>query len=468
MRQAVIVDGKRTPFLKAGSMPDLTALKLGIAPIKSLKILYPGLEKKIDCVVGANIGNQLLPPDGSNIARIIAIEAGIPKHVDARTLNINCGSGLEAVIDAAMRVEVGLAKCVLVIAVEVMSDYTAAYGRPQRQKFAELASVARAKKPMWKKAPALATKAANGRMRKHDPQWLIKLGLTDPMCGLGMDKSADKLAHEFKISRQELDLFALESQRRALAAQQSGKFDAEICPMSFHCSDVPEFAMGKITKDNGMDTFVRAGGTLESLAKLRPLNPGGTTTAGNSSQISDGAVALIVADEEFARSQGWPILARVGSERSAVAGCDTDVMGLGPVAAIKKLFAKKPHERFKRLTAEQREAGPDMRDRHNRSRFVSTNKYFPDLFDVEFVKDINLDTFGVIETNEAFASVVLAQSRLLESEGYGPLPWERTNMNGGAIALGHPVGASGARLALSTAIELKARNEKYALVTLCV
>ncbi len=412
MRNVVIVDGVRTAFFRAGSVPDLNARKLGVVPVKELARRYPGLEKLIDCVVGANIGNQLLPPDGSNIARLIALDAGIPQHVDARTININCGSGLEAIIDAAMRVEVGLAQCVLVIGVEVMSDYTAAYGRKQRDEFGKLLAISKKKSPMVFKGPRLIAQKAKTRFMAHEPEWLIKVGLTDPYCGLGMDKIADKLASEFQISRKELDLFALESQRRAYKAQKSGRLAEEI--VSFQGLD----------QDNG----VREGQMIEHLARLRPLNPGGTTTPGNSSQVSDGAVALIVADKEFVKAQGWPRLAGVSSELSAAAGCDPTVMGLGPVAAIRKLFSK--------------------------------------MHAMDQAWDLN--AFGVIETNEAFASVVLAQSRLLEKEGYGPLPWDRTNINGGAIAIGHPVGASGARLALTAAIELKRQKKELAIVTLCV
>lgn len=410
MRKVVIADGVRTAFFKAGSVPDLNARMLGVAPVRELINRHPDLNRLIDCVVGANVGNQLLPPDGSNVTRLIALDAGIPYHVDARTLNINCGSGLEAIIDATIRVEVGLAKCVLVICVEVMSDYTAVYGREQRRKFAELGALSRARAPMWKKGAQLATKAAGVRMMKHDPQWLIKLGLTDPYCRLGMDKIGDKLAKEFQISRKELDLFALESQRRAYKAQRSGRLGEEI--VSFHGLD----------QDNG----IREGQMMEHLIKLRPLNPGGTATPGNASQVSDGAVALIVADAEFAAAQGWSPIAKVSSENSAVAGCDPSMMGLGPNEAVKKLFSKK---------------GGGYWD---------------------------LKNFGVIETNEAFASVPLAQSRLFEKYGFGPLPWERVNINGGAIAIGHPVGASGGRLALTAALELHHQDANLALVTLCV
>ncbi len=416
LKRAVLVDGLRTPFLNAAkSIPGLTALRLGTVPVNGLLTKYYHMRDAIDSVVGANVGNQLLPPDGSNITRIIAMEAGIPKEVDARTININCGSGLEAIIDATMRIEVGLARCVLVSAVEVMSDYTAVYKRRERQRFADLNALARSKTPMWRKGVPLAIKALRTSRMEHDPQWLIQSGLTDPMCGLGMDKIADNLAKQFNISRKECDLFALQSQQKAAAAQKSGRLSKEVIPVELERE-------GRSEKfDNG----VRAGQTVELLAKLRPLNVDGTTTPGNSSQISDGAVALIVADEEFAHQQGWPCLARVRSEYSAVAGCAPSEMGLGPVAAIKKLFRNLPRWTF--------------------------------------------DNLDLIETNEAFASVVLAQSRVLGNlVGFGEFPWERTNINGGAIALGHPVGASGARLALTAAMELQEQKLDIALVTACI
>lgn len=405
--QAVIVDGVRTPFLKVGTVPDLNAVKLGVVPIQELMRRYPGLEKTVDAVVGANIGNQLLPPDGSNITRIVALHAGIPQEVDARTININCGSGLEAVSDAVMRVELGLARCVLVTAVEVMSDYTAAYGRRERERFAKTAALARAKSSILKKGPALAVAAAKLRFMAHDPQWLIRLGLTDPFCGLGMDKISDSLASEWKLTREEVDLYAQMSQRRAEAARKSGRLAKEI--VSF----------GGLNDDNG----IRDGQTLGQLAKLRPLNATGVTTAGNASQVTDGAAAILVVDKGLAKEKGWPMLAEVDAFGTTAAGCDPKKMGLGPVNAIRKLLKR---------------------------------------------YDWKLDRFDIVETNEAFASVVLAQSRLLKEFGEGEFNWERTNINGGAIALGHPISASGARLALTCAKELNLGNGRLGLVTACV
>ncbi|TSC83342.1 MAG: acetyl-CoA acyltransferase [Parcubacteria group bacterium Gr01-1014_19] len=422
MNTAVIVDGLRTPFVKAGAVGAEPAGYLALGPVMALLARYPDLRNKIDCVIGANIGNQALPPDGSNLARLIALQAGIPETVPAWTVNINCASGLHAVLDAIKHVELGQFKCVLVVAAESMSDYTAVYSREQRQKFSNILTASK-KKSLWKKIPSQLWALAKTKIMPHDPQWMLKLGLTDPFCGLGMDKISDQLAKDWKISRTELDLYAQESHTRASDAQAAGKFDEEIA--------VPEGWDKNDFRDNG----IRQGQTLEQLAKLRPLNPGGVTTAGNSSIVSDGAVALIIADLEFvmAKDQDWPVLAMMDSTKSAVAGCTPSKMGLGPVNAIAKLCQK---------------------------------------------NGWGLNQFDLIETNEAFASVVLAQSKAMASPEYcatlglakplGPLPWNKTNVNGGAIAIGHPISASGARLVLTCAKEMNRREGGFSLVTLCV
>ncbi|MEK7653836.1 MAG: thiolase family protein [Patescibacteria group bacterium] len=421
MANAVIVDGLRTPFTKAGTFPGLTAGSLALEPVMELLIRYPDLRNKIDCVIGANIGNQALPPDGSNLARLIALQAELPETIPAWTVNINCASGLHAVLDAVKQIELGQFKCVLVVAAEVMSDYTAVYGREQRQKFADLLAASKSKKSLWKKIPAQLLALLKTKIMPHDPQWMIKLGLTDPFCGLGMDKISDQMAMDWKISRTELDLYAQESHARASTAQVAGRFDEEI--------SVPEGWDKKDFRDNG----IHHDQLLAQLAKLKTMNPGGVTTAGNSSQISDGAVAIIVADLKFAMEQDWPVLALMDSKKSAVAGCTPSKMGLGPVNAIAKLCQK---------------------------------------------NSLELNQFDLIETNEAFASVVLAQSKAMASPEYcamlglakplGALPWDRTNVNGGAIALGHPISASGARLVLTCAKEMDRRKVDFGLVTLCV
>ncbi len=415
MARAVILDGLRTPFLNATkSIAGLTARALGVKPVDALLVKKPELRQAIDCVVGANVGNQLLPPDGSNIARLIALDAGIPKEVSARTININCGSGLEAMIDAVMRVECGLAKCVLVTGVEVMSDYTAFYTRRQRPLLQKKKYLPRVRMPKWQKVPAQLAVNTKVACMSHDPLWMIETGLTDPYCQLGMDKIGDALAGKYEIDRKELDLFALLSQRKAAAAKNSGRLNKEIT-----------WFVGKNTETFTFDNGIRENADMNGLAKLRPLNPGGTVTPGNASQISDGAAALIVANRDWVNSMGWRPLAAVRSENTIAVGCEPSEMGLGPAYAIARLLRPAPYYK--------------------------------------------LNDFGLIETNEAFASVPIAQSRELDKLGFGEFNWERVNPNGGAIAIGHPVGASGVRLALTAAMEIALRGDlERALVTLCI
>ncbi len=412
---AVIVDGLRTPFLKAGTIPNLNATELALVPIRELLHRHPKLVGTIDHVVCANVGNQLLPPDGSNLGRLIGLRAGIGQWVSAETININCGSGLQAVRHAARYVQTGEARCVLVVGIEVMSDYTAVYSRNQRAKFAKLLATARARMPAWKKLPKLAAERAAIGCMPHKPEWLIKLGLTDPYSEMGMDEISDAIAGDWKISREELDLYAQESHRLAFQAREKLK----------------EEMVGCFGLDH--DTGVRENQTLGQLSKLKPLHEGGVTTPGNSSQITDGAVALIVASNEVVQQNAWPTLATMKSEWSTAAGCEPSRMGLGPVAAIEKLLHR---------------------------------------------NDLRLSDFNLIETNEAFASVVIAQSRALSSKEYcagfglgrsiGDLAFDITNVNGGAIAKGHPIGATGVGLVLTCAKELKRRDQRYGLVTLCV
>ena len=417
MNKAVILDGMRTPFLNATkSIAGLTARALGVKPVDALLVKKPELRKAIDCVVGANVGNQLLPPDGSNIARLIALDAGIPNEVSARTININCGSGLEAMIDAVMRVECGLANCVLVTGVEVMSDYTAFYNRKQRPLLQKKKYLPRVRMPKWQKMPAQLAVSTKVACMSHDPLWMIETGLTDPYCQLGMDKIGDALAQKYGIDRKELDLFALLSQRKAAAAKNSGRLNKEITWYVSKNADPATF-------DNG----IREDANMNGLAKLRPLNPGGTVTPGNASQISDGAAALIVANKGWVSSMGWQPMAAVHSVNTVALGCEPSEMGLGPAFAIARLLNRDGKPYYK------------------------------------------LNDFGLIETNEAFASVPIAQSRQLEKLGFGEFDWSRVNPNGGAIAIGHPVGASGVRLALTAAMELSLRGDlERALVTLCV
>lgn len=423
MKTAVLVDGTRTPLLKAGTVPGLTAVELGSAAVRGLQARLPlPFSDLAEEAVGANIGNQVLAPDGSNVTRLITLNVGLPLGITARTVNINCASGLHAALDAAKDIELGLVKGALVIGVEVMSDYIAVYRREQREAFAALAMAGRSKDPAVKKMVNQLKLLAKIKTTPHDPIWMVSAGLTDPSCDMRMDKISDHIAKTWGISRQEQDLFAMESQRRAARAQASGRLAKEITPFS------RDARFGVWYKDNG----VRPDTTLEKLSRLKPIYPEGTVTPGNASQITDGAVALLLMEEEYAKSLGLKARAIIASRNSGAYGCEPTMMGLGPVGAVKQVLDR---------------------------------------------TGLSLKDFSVIEAHEAFATVVLAQSRAFASKEYcaklglgepmGELAFEVTNVNGGAVALGHPLAASGARLLLTCVQELEERNQETGLVALC-
>jgi acetyl-CoA acetyltransferase family protein len=386
----VIVDGVRTPFCRwNSSLASLGADELGRIAVNAL-LTRTGLDPKlVDEVI---FGCVCQPAEAANVARVIALRAGIPESVPASTVHRNCASGLEAITTAAERAAAGHGSIFIVGGAESMSQVPLLV-KPQTAK--KLGALAAAKTTMKKLA-------ALGKFRFSDlaPRIAIKLGLTDPVSGLNMGETAELLARENEISREEQDAFAVESHQHALAAR--AKQAEEICPV---------YVNGQaITEDNGP----RSDSSTDALKKLKPVfdRRYGTVTAANSSQITDGAVALLVMTESKARELGYEPLAKLSTY--AYTGCDPARMGLGPVSAIRK-----------------------------------TGR--------------SAETADIIEINEAFAAQVLSVVKQL-----GDVPREKLNVNGGAIALGHPVGATGARLVLSAAKELQRRNGHRALVALCV
>lgn len=412
----VIVDGIRTPFCKMGT--DLAALgadELGRIATQAL-LTRTGLDPAlIDEVIFGCVGQ---PADAANVARVIALRAGIPERVPAITVHRNCASGLESLTQAYEKMTAGRGSIFLVGGAESMSNYPFLYTKTAAEKLAKLG---RAKSFVEKVSALTAFRPADFK-----PRITLQLGLTDPVCGMNMGDTAELLARESGLSREEQDAFALESHQRAAAAK--AKLAEEICPV------FPTLASGKSTKPIVADNGVRESQTMEALAKLKPVfdRHHGTVTAGNASQITDGAVALLVMTEERAAALGFtPLGALLGY---AYAGCDPSRMGLGPVYAIAK--------------AEERTGLP-------------------------------VNAADLIEINEAFAAQTLAVLKCCESEKFakkmlgraypvGEIRRDRLNVNGGAIALGHPVGASGARLVLTSLKELKRQNLKRALVTVCV
>lgn len=412
----VIVDGVRTPFCKMGTdLAALSADELGRIATQVL-LTRTGLDPAlIDEVIFGCVGQ---PADAANVARVIALRAGIPEHVPAITVHRNCASGLESLTQAYEKMTAGRGTIFLVGGTESMSNYPLLYTKTAAEKLAKLG---RAKSFLEKVSALTAFRPADFK-----PRITLQLGLTDPVCGMNMGDTAELLARESGLSREEQDAFALESHQRAAAAK--AKLAEEICPV------FPTLASGKSTKPIVADNGVRESQTMEALAKLRPVfdRHHGTVTAGNASQITDGAVALLVMTEERAAELGFtPLGALLGY---AYAGCDPSRMGLGPVYAIAKAEEK---------------------------------------------TGLAVNAADLIEINEAFAAQTLAVLKCCESEQFakkmlgrsspvGEIRRDRLNVNGGAIALGHPVGATGARLVLASLKELKRQNLKRALVSVCV
>jgi len=408
----VILGGVRTPFCRAGSaFAELDAVELGRAAVSGL-LTTTGIDPAVvdETIIGC-VGQ---PADVANIARVIALRAGIPKDKPAMTVQRNCASGLEAITSAQERAAAGHGEVFIVGGTESMSQMPLLFSHEAAVKFAMLTRA----RSFGARTRALAA----FRPRDFAPIIALKLGLTDPVANLNMGETAEVLAREFGISREVQDAFAVRSHLRAAGSRQA--LAEEITPVLVGSREVKA-----ITEDNG----VRPDSSLEKLAKLPPIFDArnGSVTAGNSSQVSDGAVALLVGTEEAARKLGLTPLGRLVSH--AYTGCDPARMGLGPVKA---------------MGAALQRAG------------------------------WKLDDADIVEINEAFAAQTLAVLKCLKDkpsalragldEPLGELDDSRLNPQGGAIALGHPVGASGARLVLTALKQLNRAGKRRALVSLCI
>ena len=407
-----LVAGVRTPFAKSGSaFRQVPAYELGRLAVAELLARHEVDPDRLDEVI---LGNCAQPAEAANVARVTALRAGVPAHVPGFTVHRNCASGMESVADAANRVALGEARLVLAGGMESMSQIPLQYGFDYGE---WLEGLMRAKTPA-------ARLGAAARFRPHmlQPRLSLIEGLTDLTCGLNMGDTAEVLAREFRITREQQDAFALRSHQLTVAARE--RLREEIVPV------FPPPAFTIVADDVGP----REHQTMEQLGKLRPYfdRRNGTVTVGNACPVTDGAVALLVGDEATATTWPTPPLARIRGY--AFAGLEPRRMGLGPVFAISKLLAK---------------------DR------------LP-LADIE-----------LFEINEAFAAQVLACLAATRSEAFGrselgrdgalgEIPLERLNVNGGAIALGHPVGASGARLLLTLAMEMRRRQARLGIAALCV
>lgn len=380
MREVVIVSAARTPIGSfGGALKDLTAVDLGAIAVKEA-IKRAGIDPAIiDEVI---LGNVLQGGLGQNVARQIAMAAGVPKEVPAMTMNKVCGSGLRTVGLAAQIIKAGDADCILAGGAESMSQ--AGYIMP----------------------------AARWGARMGDTKMIdimVNDGLTDAYNHYHMGITAENVVEQWGLTREELDQFAASSQNKAEAAVKSGRFKDEIAPVA-----IPQRKGDPVVFDT--DEYPKFGATAEGIAKLRPaFKKDGVVTAANASGINDGGAALIVMSKEKADELGLKYLCKVTSYASA--GVDPSIMGIGPVPASKSAL-----------------------DRAGLT-----------------VKDMDL-----IEANEAFAAQAVAVGKDLGFDS------EKLNVNGGAIALGHPIGASGARILITLIYEMIKRDSKYGLATLCI
>jgi acetyl-CoA acyltransferase len=378
MKEAVIVSGVRTAVGKAGRGSLVDARPEYMAAMVIAEVLRraePVEAKDVeDVIMGCAIpeGEQ-----GLNIARISALRAGLPDTVPAQTVNRFCSSGLQTIALAAQQIMAGMGQCIIAGGVESNSMV-----------------------PM-----ASAKLAPDLWMMEHYPEIYVSMGQT-----------AENVAEKYNISREEQDAFGLRSNQRAVAAQDAGKFRDEIVALEFEQVVLTNGKPSTRTIRFDTDEGPRRGTSLEVMAKLRPaFSPNGTVTAGNSSQTSDGAAAVLVMERKRAEALGLRPLARfVGY---AVGGVPPEIMGIGPIVAVPKVL---------KLTG------------------------------------LSLDDIGLIELNEAFASQSLAVIRELG------LNEEITNVNGGAIALGHPLGATGAKLTVQIINEMRRRQVQYGMVTMCI
>ncbi|CAA7601632.1 Thiolase, C-terminal [Acididesulfobacillus acetoxydans] len=372
MQEAFIIEAKRTAVGKSGrgSLAQVRPDDLGAYVIQDVLNRVPGLkpEEIDDLVVGCSFPEA---EQGMNMGRVMALRAGLPIEVPGMTVNRFCSSGLQAISIAADRIRLGEAQVILAGGAESMSL-----------------------------VPMGGNKAApSPYMMENNPEIYMSMGLT-----------AENVAAKYEISREEQDVFALASQQKAYAAQKEGRFDAEIVPVP-----LPAYGQG-VERWFRADEGIRPDTSLEGLAKLRPVfRAGGSVTAGNSSQTSDGAAMTLLCSEGKVRELGLSPLAVWRG--FAVAGVEPELMGIGPIKAIPKVL---------------KQVG------------------------------LRLDEIDLFELNEAFAAQSLA---VIKTLGIDP---GKVNPNGGAIALGHPLGCTGAKLTATLLHEMKRRKLKYGMVTMCI
>ena len=379
MNNVYILSAVRTPIGKfGGSLASQTAVDLGVVAAKAALERAGVQPQQVEETI---FGNARQAGGGPNPARQISIRSGVPQEVPAYTVNKACASGIKTIALGYQEIATGNLDCVLAGGTESMS-----------------------------RLPYYLDGARWGYRLGHQElvDGMYRDGFFCPVAKMVMGETAETLATQYHISREEQDQFALGSQQRAAAAQSSGRFDAEIAPVTI------EGKKGATVFARDEHLFLEA--TIEKMAKLPPVfSKTGTITAANSSGITDGAAAVVLASEKFAQQHNLKPLARIMATTSA--GVDPRIMGIGPVPAIRKLEQK---------------------------------------------HGLKLADFDLVELNEAFAALVLACDRELHFDR------EKLNVNGGAIALGHPIGCTGARITVTLLHEMLKRKARRGLATLCV
>ncbi len=412
-RPVYIVDGRRTPFLKAAGKPGpFVAADLAVQAGRQLLARQPFEPERFDEVI---MGCVMPGPDEANIARVVALRLGCGKKVPAWTVQRNCASGMQALDTAYMHIASGRSDLVLAGGVEAMSHAPVLLNTDMVAWLAD-----------WNRARSIGQKLkALGRLRGRHLVPVIGLlrGLTDPVVGLSMGQTAEILAHRFGIDRETMDAYAVESHRRLAAAQDEGRFEGEI-------EALYDTRGHHYLADDGL----RRDTSLEKLAKLKPVfdRHFGRVTAGNSAQVTDGAALLILASEEAVKRHQLDVIGRIAD--SQWAGLEPAQMGLGPVHAMTPILRRR---RWK------------------------------------------VDSVDYWEINEAFAAQVLACIEAWKSKDYctselgargpvGEIDRERLNVDGGGISLGHPVGASGARIVLHLLRVLERNGARRGIASLCI
>ncbi|VGQ75392.1 acetyl-CoA C-acetyltransferase [Streptococcus pyogenes] len=380
-KEVVITSAYRTPIGNFGGVfKSLSAVDLGVTVVTKI-LADTGL--KSDAIDEVIFGNVLHAGLGQNVARQVALNAGLSYDTPAFTIDMVCGSGLKAVELGAQKIQTGNADIVLVGGTENMSQA-----------------------PYVLQGQRWGSRMGDSKV----VDTMLKDGLSDAFAGYHMGITAENIVQQYGLTREEQDAFAADSQRKAQLAIEKGRFKEEIAPVT-----IPQRKGEPLLVDQ--DEYPKFGTTVDKLAKLRPafIKDEGTVTAGNASGINDGAAAILLMSKEKAEELGLPILAKITSYASA--GVDPSIMGCGPISATKKALAK---------------------------------------------AQLTIDDIDLIEANEAFAAQALAVSRDLGFDN------EKVNVNGGAIALGHPIGASGARILVTLLAEMAKRDVRHGLATLCI